>query len=58
MDSRQVKKIMHSTAIRDVYYQGRPVWVEGMFGSLAEVRFRDNGDRLQLPVSVLTNEKE
>ncbi len=49
---------MHSTAIRDVYYQGRSVWIEGMYGSLAEVRFKDNGDRLQLPVSFLTNEIE
>jgi H-type small acid-soluble spore protein len=53
MDNKRVREIINSLGVIEVLYQGRPVWIEDVDGSLAQVRYLDARDSFEVPVGEL-----
>lgn len=53
MDNKRVQEIINSLGVIEVIYQGRPIWIEDIDGSLAQVRYLDTEDSFEVPVGEL-----
>ena len=50
MDTKRAREIINSLGVIEVLYQDRPVWIEDIDGSLAQVRYLDTEDSFEVPV--------
>ncbi len=53
MDNKRAQEIIDSLGVIEVLLRGRPVWIEGLDGELARVRFLDDSHNLKVPVGEL-----
>ncbi|MGS0763526.1 H-type small acid-soluble spore protein [Syntrophomonas curvata] len=53
MDNKRVQEIIRSLGVIEVSLGGRPVWIEDLDGSLAQVRFLDDSSSFKVPVGEL-----
>ena len=53
MDNKRAREIINSLGVIEVLYQGRPIWIEDIDGSLAQVRYLDARDSFEVPVGQL-----
>lgn len=53
MDNKRAREIINSLGVIEVLYQGRPIWIEDIDSSLAQVRYLDIGDSFEVPVREL-----
>lgn len=53
MDTKRAQEIMDSLGVIEVLLRGRPVWIEDLEGSLAQVRFLDDTHSFKVPVGEL-----
>lgn len=53
MDNKRVQEIIRSLGVIEVSLRGRPVWIEDLDGSLAQVRFLDDSSSFKVPVGEL-----
>lgn len=53
MDNQRAREIINSLGVIEVLYQGRPVWIEDLDGSLAKVRYLDARDSFEAPIGDL-----
>lgn len=53
MDSMRVREILESKGVIEVRHKGAAVWIEGLEGGRATVRYLDSDRRSQVPVREL-----
>jgi small acid-soluble spore protein H (minor) len=53
MDNKRAQEIIDSLGVIEVLLRGRPVWIEGLDGELARVRFLDDSHNLKVTVGEL-----
>ena len=53
MDNKRAREIINSLGVIEVLYQSRPVWVEDIDGSLAQVRYLDIEHSFKVPIGEL-----
>lgn len=54
MDNKRAREIVNSLGVIEVLYQDRPVWIEDVDGSLAQIRYLDAEDsKFEVPVGEL-----
>ena len=53
MDNKRAREIVNSLGVIEVLYQGRPIWIEDIDGSLAQVRYLDAEASFEVPVGEL-----
>lgn len=53
MDNKRAREIINSLGVIEVLYQSRPIWIEDIDGSLAQVRYLDAEDSFEVPVGEL-----
>ncbi|MCK9313311.1 MAG: H-type small acid-soluble spore protein [Methanocorpusculum sp.] len=53
MDNKRAREVINSLGVIEVLYQGRPVWIEDIDGSLAQVRYLDDRDSFEISVGEL-----
>lgn len=53
MEKKRIREIINSLGVIEVLYQGRPVWIEDVDGSLAQVRYLDTRDSFEVPIGDL-----
>ncbi|MDD2585825.1 MAG: H-type small acid-soluble spore protein [Syntrophomonadaceae bacterium] len=57
MDINRAKEIVESLGVIEVLYQGAPVWIEGLEGDSAKVRYLDSYDHMSVSVGELVENK-
>lgn len=53
MDNKRAREIINSLGVIEVLYQERPVWIEDLDGSRAQVRYLDARGSFEVPVGEL-----
>lgn len=53
MDNERAQEIINSLGVIEVLLRGRPVWIEDLDGSMAQVRFLDDSHYFRVPVGEL-----
>lgn len=53
MNNKRAREIINSLGVIEVLYQGNPVWIEDIDGSLAQVRYLDSRDSFEVPIGDL-----
>lgn len=57
LDINRAKEIVESLGVIEVLYQGAPVWIEGLEGDSAKVRYLDSYDHMSVSVGELVENK-
>ncbi len=53
MDIKRINKILSNDEKVDVFYQNRPVWIQGISDTIAKVGFVDNFEEKNVNISDL-----
>lgn len=57
MNKERINQIMNTSGIDEVYYNGRPVWIQNVENDFAQVGFIDSFEEKTVPILDLYEKK-